>query len=109
MRPADFHPRLPLGWEILPASGAIAASPLPRRRAAVLRREFGFPLLVATAGIDEGALRHRLRRLVDAEILFARGEPPAATYRCRIDEPFGHWVPKWRDTMGDDGTTPSPK
>jgi len=29
---------------------------------------------------DEAALRHGLARLVDAEILFARGEPPAATY-----------------------------
>jgi hypothetical protein len=48
--------------------------------AAVLGREFGYPLLAATAGMDEAALRHGLARLVDAEILFARGEPPAATY-----------------------------
>ena len=50
------------------------------QRAAVLGREFGYPLLAATAGLDEAALRHGLARLVDAEILFARGEPPAATY-----------------------------
>jgi class 3 adenylate cyclase/tetratricopeptide (TPR) repeat protein len=50
------------------------------QRAAVLGREFGYPLLAATAGLEEGALRHGLARLVDAEILFARGEPPAATY-----------------------------
>jgi len=50
------------------------------QRAAVLGREFGYPLLAATAGMDEAALRHGLARLVDAEILFARGEPPAATY-----------------------------
>ena len=50
------------------------------QRAAVLGREFGYPLLAATAGLDEAALRHGLERLADAEILFARGEPPAATY-----------------------------
>src|SRR5215475_3983794 len=30
--------------------------------------------------MDEGALRQGLGRLVEAEILFVRGEPPAATY-----------------------------
>ncbi len=50
------------------------------QRAAVLGREFGYPLLAAMAVLDEAALRHGLARLVDAEILFARGEPPAATY-----------------------------
>ncbi len=50
------------------------------QRAAVLGREFGYPLLAATAGMDEAALRQGLVRLVDAEILFVRGEPPAATY-----------------------------
>ena len=53
------------------------------QRAAVLGREFGYPLLAAMMempGMDEAILRHGLGRLVDAEILFARGEPPAATY-----------------------------
>ena len=50
------------------------------QRAAVLGREFEYPLLAAMAGMDEAALRHGLARLVEAEILFARGEPPAATY-----------------------------
>jgi predicted ATPase len=50
------------------------------QRAAVLGREFGYPLLAAMVGMDEAALRQGLARLVDAEILFARGEPPAATY-----------------------------
>jgi predicted ATPase len=50
------------------------------QRAAVLGREFGYPLLAATAELDEAALRHGLARLVGAGILFARGEPPAATY-----------------------------
>ncbi len=50
------------------------------QRAAALGREFGYPLLAAMVGMDEAALRHGLARLVEAEILFARGEPPAATY-----------------------------
>ena len=37
-------------------------------------------LLAAVAGLDEAALRQGLARLVEAEIVFARGEPPEATY-----------------------------
>jgi predicted ATPase len=50
------------------------------QRAAVLGREFGYPLLTAMAAMAEATLRHGLGRLVEAEILFARGEPPAAKY-----------------------------
>ncbi len=50
------------------------------QRAAVLGREFAYPLLEAVAGLEEAALRHGLARLVEAEIVFARGEPPEATY-----------------------------
>ncbi len=50
------------------------------QRAAVLGREFGYPLLAAMVGLDEAALRQGLARLVDAEILFARGELPAGPY-----------------------------
>jgi tetratricopeptide (TPR) repeat protein len=50
------------------------------QRAAVLGREFSYPLLAAMAGLEEAALRQGLARLVDAEIVFARGEPPQATY-----------------------------
>src|SRR6202158_4731834 len=50
------------------------------QRAAVLGRDFGYPLLAAMVGMDEAALRQGLGRLIDAEILFARGEPPAAAY-----------------------------
>ncbi len=50
------------------------------QRAAVLGREFAYPLLVAVVGLEEGALRQGLARLVEAEIVFARGEPPEATY-----------------------------
>jgi class 3 adenylate cyclase/predicted ATPase len=50
------------------------------QRAAVLGREFSYPLAAAALGLEETVLRHGLGRLVDTEILFARGEPPAATY-----------------------------
>jgi predicted ATPase len=50
------------------------------QRAAVLGREFPYGLLAAVAGIEEAALRQGLARLVEAEIVFVRGEPPGATY-----------------------------
>ena len=50
------------------------------QRAAVLGREFGYPPLAAIAELDEAGLRQGLARLVDAEIVFQRGEPPEATY-----------------------------
>ncbi|MGA9722828.1 MAG: AAA family ATPase [Candidatus Binatus sp.] len=50
------------------------------QRASVLGREFSYPLLAAVAGLEKAALRHGLARLDEAEILFVRGEPPAATY-----------------------------
>jgi class 3 adenylate cyclase/tetratricopeptide (TPR) repeat protein len=49
-------------------------------RASVLGRRFPYALLAATAGVDEPALRQGLDRLVEAELLFARGSPPQATY-----------------------------
>jgi tetratricopeptide (TPR) repeat protein len=49
-------------------------------RAAVLGREFSYALLAATAGLDDGALQQGLARLVEAEIVYARGAPPEATY-----------------------------
>jgi tetratricopeptide (TPR) repeat protein len=50
------------------------------QRAAVLGREFSYALLAATAGIEQVALQQGLERLIEAEILFARGAPPSATY-----------------------------
>jgi len=50
------------------------------QRAAVLGREFSYPLLAAVSGLDEATLRKSLARLADAEILFVRGEPPEASY-----------------------------
>ena len=86
---AVIEPGVAHGVEAIPASLAdslmgrldrLSAAKEVAQRAAVLGREFGYPLLVAMAGMDEAALRHGLGRLVEAEILFARGEPPAATY-----------------------------
>jgi class 3 adenylate cyclase/tetratricopeptide (TPR) repeat protein len=50
------------------------------QRAAVLGREFSYRLLAAVAELDEAALRDGLERLVQAEIVFQRGEPPEASY-----------------------------
>jgi len=50
------------------------------QRAAVLGREFAYPMLVAVSGLNEKSLHRELTRLIDAEIVFARGEPPATTY-----------------------------
>ncbi len=53
------------------------------QRAAVLGREFPYLLLAASSGLDEKTLDEGLARLVDAELVFARGEPPTATYRFK--------------------------
>jgi class 3 adenylate cyclase/predicted ATPase len=50
------------------------------QQAAVLGREFPYALLAAVGGMEEAVLRQGLARLVDAEILYARGEPPHAIY-----------------------------
>src|SRR4029077_8434613 len=86
---AMAEPGVARGVEAIPASLAdslmarldrLSAAKEVAQRAAVLGREFAYPLLAAMVGMDEAALRHALARLVDAEILFARAEPPAATY-----------------------------
>lgn len=86
---AMMEPEAAQGVEGIPASLAdslmarldrLSAAKEVAQRAAVLGREFGYPLLAAMVGMDEAALHLGLARLVDAEILFARGEPPAATY-----------------------------
>jgi len=48
--------------------------------AATLGREFPYRLLEAVSGLDGSVLRHALGRLVEADLLIARGTPPAATY-----------------------------
>lgn len=58
----------------------LAAAKEVAQRAAVLGREFSYPLLAAVSDLDEATLRRELQRLVEAQIVFARGEPPHATY-----------------------------
>ena len=89
---AIMEPGATQGVEAIPATLAdslmarldrLSAAKEVAQRAAVLGREFGYPLLAAMTempGMDEAALRQGLARLVDAEIVFARGEPPAAAY-----------------------------
>jgi hypothetical protein len=52
-----------------------------------------YPLLAAMAGMDEAALRQGLGRLVDAEILFARGEPPGGHVHLQARADPGDGVP----------------
>lgn len=48
--------------------------------AATLGREFRYELLAAVAALDEATLQAELARLVQAEILYAKGRPPACSY-----------------------------
>jgi predicted ATPase len=50
---------------------------------AVLGREFSYRLLRDVAGLDEPALQAALEQLSEADILFAEGTPPQATYRFK--------------------------
>ena len=50
---------------------------------AVIGREFSYEVLRAVSGSSDGVLQEMLGKLVDAEIIYARGIPPAATYRFR--------------------------
>jgi predicted ATPase len=51
--------------------------------AAVVGREFSFELLQAVGSIDERELQSALEKLVDAELIYARGVPPEATYQFK--------------------------
>ena len=48
--------------------------------AAVIGREFSYELLQAVSPLAEPALQRELARLVEAELLYQRGSPPAAHY-----------------------------
>jgi tetratricopeptide (TPR) repeat protein len=83
------EPEVARGVDAIPATLAdalmarldrLSAAKEVAQRAAVLGREFPYALLAAVAEMDEGGLRQGLARLVEAEILFVRGEPPSATY-----------------------------
>jgi predicted ATPase/class 3 adenylate cyclase len=51
--------------------------------AAAIGREFGYDLLQAVSGCAGEALQQELAKLVDAELLFVRGRPPAARYQFK--------------------------
>ena len=48
--------------------------------AATLGREFSYDLLAAVATVDEATLQAELAKLVQAEILYAKGRPPRCSY-----------------------------
>jgi class 3 adenylate cyclase/tetratricopeptide (TPR) repeat protein len=78
-RGADAIPTT-LAGSLMARLDRLSAAKEVAQRAAVLGREFGYPLLAAVAEMEEAGLRQGLARLVDAEIVFQRGEPPEATY-----------------------------
>src|SRR2546426_4084279 len=47
---------------------------------ATLSRTFNYELLHAVSQLDEATLQRELGRLVEAELLYQRGQPPQATY-----------------------------
>src|SRR5262249_47994373 len=47
---------------------------------ATLGREFSYELIHSVSQLNEAALQHGLRQLVDAELIYQRGLPPQATY-----------------------------
>jgi tetratricopeptide (TPR) repeat protein len=51
--------------------------------AAVIGTEFSYELLQLISGIPEGELRTALTKLTDAELVYARGFPPEATYQFK--------------------------
>jgi predicted ATPase len=48
--------------------------------AAVIGRQFAYPLLQTVSQVDEMTLQRELGRLVDAELVYQRGVPPHSTY-----------------------------
>src|SRR5215472_530690 len=51
--------------------------------AAVIGREFSYELLQAVAAISESELQYALKKLADAELIYARGIGPEATYQFK--------------------------
>jgi len=50
---------------------------------AMLGRAFSYDLLHAISPLDEATLQRELGRLVEAELLYRRGQPPQATYQFK--------------------------
>jgi class 3 adenylate cyclase/tetratricopeptide (TPR) repeat protein len=51
--------------------------------AAVIGREFSYELLQAVVALSEAELQASLEKLADAELVYARGIPPEATYQFK--------------------------
>jgi hypothetical protein len=50
---------------------------------AVIGRDFSYPLLRATAGMEDGPSQSALERLAEADILLVQGLPPESEYRFK--------------------------
>jgi class 3 adenylate cyclase/tetratricopeptide (TPR) repeat protein len=72
--PATLHDALMARLDRLGSAKGVA------QLGAVLGREFAYELLQAVAPMEEVTLQHSLAQLVDAELLYQRGQPPQATY-----------------------------
>jgi len=72
--PASLHASLMARLDRVPESKEAA------QVAACIGREFAYPLLAAVSLLPEPELQAALSRLAAAELIFARGEPPEASY-----------------------------
>jgi tetratricopeptide (TPR) repeat protein len=72
--PATLHDALMARLDRLGPAKSVA------QLGAVLGREFAYELLQAVVPMDEPILQHSLAQLVEAELLYQRGQPPQATY-----------------------------
>ena len=72
--PATLHDALMARLDRLGAAKGVA------QLGATLGRQFTYEVLQAVSSLEEAALQHELRRLVDTELLYQRGVPPSATY-----------------------------
>ena len=72
--PASLHATLMARLDRVPGVKEVA------QVAACIGREFAYPLLAAVSPLPEAELRAALDRLAAAELVFARGEPPEASY-----------------------------
>jgi predicted ATPase len=72
--PASLHASLMARLDRVPGIREVA------QIAACIGREFPYPLLAAVSPASEPELRAALDQLAAAELVFARGEPPEASY-----------------------------
>ena len=72
--PTTLHDSLMARLDRLPEARPIA------QLGATIGREFSYELLHAVSALDEASLQRELGRLVEAELLYQRGLPPASAY-----------------------------